>query len=229
MLVNTNHIRMSGVAAMQRVLTVLTVLLLLAGCSSIYYGTMEKLGHHKRDILVDRVSEARDSQLQTKEQFASALEQFKSVLGFEGGELEEQYRQLKATLDDSEDQAEEVRQRVAAVEDVAEALFAEWDSELDQYSNARMRSLSERQLKQTREQYYRLISAMKKAEAKIDPVLNPLRDQVLFFKHNLNARAISSLQIELNHVETDVSRLIRDMELAIKEADRFISSLQEEN
>lgn len=214
---------------MQRILTALIVLLLLTGCSSIYYGTMEKLGHHKRDILVGRVSEARDSQLQTKEQFASALEEFKSVLGFEGGELEQQYRQLKATLDDSEDQAEEVRQRVAAVEDVAEALFAEWDAELDQYSNARMRSLSERQLKQTREQYYRLISAMKKAEAKIDPVLDPLRDQVLFFKHNLNARAISSLQLELRHVETDVSRLIRDMELAIKEADRFISALQQEN
>jgi hypothetical protein len=31
-------------------------------CSTAYYGTMEKVGIHKRDILVDRVADARDAQ-----------------------------------------------------------------------------------------------------------------------------------------------------------------------
>ena len=203
-------------------------LLLLAGCSSAYYGAMEKIGIHKRDILVDRVEEARDSQMEAKQQFSSALEQFRSVLAFDGGELEKKYNQLNNILEESEDQAENVRKRVDAVENVAEALFDEWEGELDQYSSQSMRSTSEKQLKQTRTQYYKLISAMRKAEAKIDPVLNPLRDQVLFLKHNLNARAISSLQAELGNIETDVSRLIRDMEISIKEADQFISSLKAE-
>lgn len=203
-------------------------ILLLGGCSGIYYGAMERIGVHKRDILVDRVAEARDSQLETKEQFVSALEQFKAVLGFDGGELEKKYNTLKDVLDESEDQADEVRKRVAAVEDVAEALFDEWESELDQYRSASMRKSSEKQLKQTRSHYYKLIGAMKKAEAKIDPVLNPLRDQVLFLKHNLNARAISSLQSELGSIQADVSRLIRDMELSIKEADQFIKALKAE-
>jgi homoserine dehydrogenase len=203
-------------------------LLLLGGCTTVYYEAMEQIGVHKRDILVDRVEEARDSQQETKEQFASALEQFKSVVSFEGGELEKRYQQMKKALQESEDQAEEVRDRIDAVENVAEALFDEWETELDQYSSASLRRTSERQLKETRGQYYKLISAMQKAEAKIDPVLNPLRDQVLFLKHNLNARAISSLQTELGHIETDVSRLIRDMEIAINEADQFISALRAE-
>ncbi len=213
---------------MKRLVSVVVSLLFLTACGTVYYGTMEKLGIHKRDILVDRVEKARDSQLETKEQFASALEQFKSVLGFEGGELEAKYEELNAALEESEEQAEEVRNRVAAVEDVAEALFDEWEAELDQYSSASMRRSSEKQLKETQGHYYKLISAMKKAEAKIDPVLNPLRDQVLFLKHNLNARAIASLQTELGNIETDVSRLIRDMELSIKEADQFISTLKAE-
>lgn len=213
---------------MKRLLLVLFSLVLLVGCSGIYYGAMEEIGVHKRDILVDRVAEARDVQMETKQQFSSALEQFKAILGFDGGELEKKYRDLKATLADSEDLAEEVRDRIDAVEDVADALFDEWESELDQYLSSRLRRTSELQLKETRGHYYRLISAMKKAETKIDPVLNPLRDQVLFLKHNLNARAISSLQSELVLIETDVSRLIRDMELSIKEADQFINALKAE-
>ena len=208
--------------------TVIGLVLVLTSCSGVYYGAMEKIGVHKRDILVDRVVEARDSQQATKEQFASALEHFSNVINFQGGELEDKYRELKKELDKSEDQADEVRNRVDAVEDVAEALFAEWEGELDQYNSASLRKSSAKQLKQTRAHYYKLIGAMKKAESKIDPVLNPLRDQVLFLKHNLNARAIASLQTELTRIETDVSRLIRDMEIAMNEADSFIQTLKAE-
>jgi len=209
-------------------LLVVLIILLLGACSGVYYGAMEKIGIHKRDILVERVEEARDSQQQTKAQFSSALEHFSVVLNFQGGDLEKNYRELKAELERSEDQAEEVRARVAAVEDVAEALFDEWESELDQYNSVSLRRASEKQLKQTRDQYYILIGAMNKALAKIEPVLNPLRDQVLFFKHNLNAKAIASLKSELGKIEVDVSRLLRDMETSIKEADVFIKALKAE-
>ncbi len=207
---------------------IVVVTFVLSGCSSVYYGAMEKIGIHKRDILVDRVEEARDSQMETKQQFASALERFNSVINVQGGELEEKYRELKKELEKSEDQADDVRQRVAAVEDVAEALFDEWKAELDQYNSVSLRRSSEQQLKQTRNHYLKLIGAMKKAETKIDPVLDPLRDQVLFLKHNLNARAIASIQTELTRIETDVSHLIREMEIAMKEADSFIQALRAE-
>ena len=47
-------------------------------------------------------------------------------------------------------------------------------------------------------------------------------------KHNLNARAIAGLSEELTSVQTNVDRLVRDMESAIAEADAFIASLQAE-
>ncbi|MBW1792770.1 MAG: DUF2959 domain-containing protein [Deltaproteobacteria bacterium] len=206
-------------------ITPLIILLSLTGCQSAYYSTMEKFGVHKRDIMVDRVSEARDSQEEAKEQFASALERFSSVLDFKGGTLEEKYKKVKAELDQSEKKARDVHKRIAAVEDVSEALFDEWEDELDQYSSASLRQSSKRQLDQTKKEYTKLIAAMKKAESKIDPVLRPLRDQVLYLKHNLNARAISSLQSELVHIETDVTVLIKEMEAAIREADSFIRTL----
>src|SRR5210317_84785 len=136
------------------------------GCQKAYYDTMEKFGVHKRDIMVDRVEEARDSQEEAKEQFQSALEQFSTVLNFKGGKLEDKYKTLQAEYDKSEVKADDVKDRIDAVEDVSEALFDEWKNELDQYTNASLRRDSERKMVQTRRQYEQLIKAMRKAEAK---------------------------------------------------------------
>jgi hypothetical protein len=198
----------------------------LSGCESAYYKTMETMGYHKRDIMVDRVSEARDAQQEAKEQFESALQKFSSVLGFKGGSLQEKYDQLKAEYEKSDTKAATVRSRIAAVEDVAEDLFAEWQEELYQYTSNSLKQSSARKLRETKKKYAQLISAMKRAEAKIDPVLSAFRDQVLYLKHNLNAQAVASLQSELTSIETDVARLIKEMETSIKEANAFISSME---
>ncbi len=205
-----------------------TILLFLLGCETTYYKTMEKLGYHKRDLMVERVEEARDAQKEAKEQFESALEKFSSVLKFEGGELEEKYEKLKAEYEKSESKAQAVRDRIEAVEDVAEDLFDEWQDELNQYTNQSLRQRSERKLKQTRRQYSQLIRTMKRVEKKIDPVLSAFRDQVLYLKHNLNARAIASLRTELVSVEADVASLIKEMEVSITEANTFIKAIEKE-
>ena len=207
-------------------LAVVTAVALLSGCATAYYGTMEKLGIHKREILVDRVGEARDAQEEAKEQFSSALERFTVVLGFEGGDLQDKYDELNKEFERSESRAEDVSDRIDAVEEVAAALFEEWEDELDLYTNAELKRASQRQLADTKRQYAQLIDAMKRAERKIAPVLNAFRDQVLYLKHNLNAQAIASLKGELASVETDVAALIRDMERSIAEADRFIDSME---
>jgi len=197
----------------------------LTGCRSAYYKTMEAFGQHKRDLLVNRVEDARDAQEDAKEQFQSALEKFSDVLGFSGGKLQDKYNQLKSELDKSKSKARSVRSRISSVENVAEALFKEWEKELGQYSSDALRRSSEQTLKKTRQQYTQLITAMKRAESKIEPVLTAFNDQVLFLKHNLNAQAIASLHNELASVEADISTLIKEMEASIAEADEFINAM----
>jgi chromosome segregation ATPase len=198
----------------------------LSGCQGAYFKTMEKLGYQKRELLVARVKDARQSQEEAKEQFQSALERFSAVLNFKGGELQEKYDKLKAELDGSESKATAVRERIDDVEDVADALFDEWQSELDQYSDDNLRRASKNKLDDTRRRYKQLISAMKRAERKLDPVLSVFRDQVLFLKHNLNAQAIASLQDERVSIETDVASLISEIEASIREADAFIKEME---
>lgn len=203
-------------------------LLALSGCNSMYYSAMEKVGVHKRDILVDRVEAARDSQQEAKEQFQNALERYRSVVQVQGGELEKRYQQLNTEYQASEASAKDVRERISAIESVSEALFDEWEDELKLYSNASLRSASASELARTRSQYKTLISRMRTAERSIEPVLSVLRDQVLFLKHNLNARAISSLQGEYRTLQSNVDQLLRNMQSAINEADSFISQLEQQ-
>jgi len=201
------------------------VLSAVSGCQTVYYGTMEKMGVHKRDILVDRVKETRDAQADASEQFKDALEQFSSVVDFEGGNLEKKYNKLNAEFERCEGQAHEVRDRVASIESVAQALFKEWKAEIKQYTNQDLRRASEQQLRETQAKYDVMIASMKKVASSMDPVLAAFRDQVLFLKHNLNARAISSIQQEADQVKTDVNRLIKEMEASIAEADAFIKEM----
>lgn len=208
-----------------RYVYLLCFVLLLPGCQTAYYSTMEKFGVHKRDILVDRVEKARDAQEQAKDQFKSALERFSDVLGFKGGKLKEKYDQLNDEFKRSEKMADDVSKRIDSVESVSQALFDEWETELGQYTSQSMRRTSQRNLNETRKQYKKLINAMKNAERRIAPVLNVFRDHVLFLKHNLNAQAIASLQNELVSVTSNVNRLIREMEASIKVANQFIESM----
>ena len=207
---------------------VLVTALPILGCQSMYYAGMEKIGYHKRDLMVSDVEKARDAQQEAKEQFRSALDRFTTVLNFKGGELQEKYETLNAEYERSEAKAQAVRDRIASVEDVSGALFTEWEAELKEYSSASLRKSSHAKLTQTRTQYRQLIKAMKRAESKMPPVLAKFKDQVLFLKHNLNAQAIASLKSELGSVESNINILIKEMETSIKQADTFIASMNKE-
>ena len=209
-------------------LLILATFFVLAACTTMYYDGLEKIGIPKRDVMVYRVEKARDTQEETKEQFKSALEQFTAATNFQGGDLETVYNKLNDEYEASVDKAEEINERIADIEEVAEALFAEWEEEITQYSNTSLKRSSQQKLSGTKKHYRQLIASMKNAEAKIEPVLRVFNDQVMFLKHNLNARAITSLKGELRTIESDVSALIISMEESINEANAFIDTMEKE-
>ena len=213
---------------MKRLALVCTLFTLMftLGCQKAYYAAMEEVGYDKREILSDRVVDARESQQDAKEQFANALERYKSVVDFDGGELEEKYDILNSEYETSEAMAEKVRDRIDSVEDVAGALFTEWAEEIKQYTSSKLRRSSQEKLSATKVRYSKLIKAMKKASGKMDPVLAAFKDQVLYLKHNLNAKAIAALEGELSTINSNVDALIKEMEKSIAEADEFIKTLE---
>ncbi|MEM7253355.1 MAG: DUF2959 domain-containing protein [Pseudomonadota bacterium] len=186
---------------------------------------IDHLWSEPRDILVDRVEDARDAQEETVEEFASALEKFKAITNFQGGDLEAKYNTLSDAFERSEAAAADVSSRIDRVTDATNRLLSEWKEELGDYHDATFRARAEAQFDETRERASQLIAAMRKAESKTKPVLDAFRDQVLYIKHNLNMQAIASLDEEAATIENDVSNLVREMEASIEEANTFINSL----
>jgi Skp family chaperone for outer membrane proteins len=207
-------------------LVLVTLVVLLTGCQSAYYAAWEKVGVEKRDILVDRVQDAKESQEDAQQQFSSALDQFSQLINFDGGELQDIYEQLQDQFEASEDSAASVSGRIDKVKSVATALFDEWQQELEKYTNKTLKRDSQRKLKDTQRRYQSLLNAMRKAESKMDPVLLALRDNVLYLKHNLNASAIGALQGEFNGIKKEIKQLVSEMNHAIAESNSFVASMK---
>jgi septation ring formation regulator EzrA len=148
------------------------------------------------------------------------------VINFDGGELQDVYEQLKDQYAASDESASRVSSRIDKVESVANALFDEWQEELEKYSSETLRRDSQKKLKDTQRRYNRLLKAMRKAESKMAPVLSALQDNVLYLKHNLNASAIGALQGEFNGIKKEIDQLIKEMNTAISQSNDFISSMK---
>lgn len=205
----------------------IVLVIALSGCSSAYYSAMEKVGIHKRDIMVDRVVDAKESQEEAQKQFKSALEEMTTLINFDGGDLETQYNVIQEQYEASRDAAEDVSSRINKIEDVSDALFEEWSDEIEQISSANLKRQSSMKLIETKRRYSTLIRSMHKAESKMAPVLSALKDNSLFLKHNLNAKAVGALQGEMVSIKRDVSALIKDMNSAIEQSQKFIDMLEE--
>jgi len=185
----------------QKVCVIMSVFA-LASCSTAYYSAMEKVGIHKRDIMVDRVVDAKESQQEAQEQFKSALEEMTALINFDGGDLEEQYNVIQEQYEDSKEAAELVSLRIEKIEDVSDALFEEWRDEIEEISSANLRRQSSSKLKETERRYRMkgvnpMASSLKRA---------PIREMV--------------------SIERDVSVLIKDMNAAIEQSQKFIDMLE---
>jgi hypothetical protein len=212
--------------SMGQVLAAILVVTALCGCQSTYYAAWEKLGKHKRDLLRDYVQDASKEQQKAKAEFKDALTRLKEITGFDGGKLEEAYRAVDKDYKRCSDRAASIRSRIKDIEDVSAALFKEWEQEITTYTSDTLRSSSKSKLRETKQRYEALHTALQRSSDSMTPVLARLKDQALFLKHNLNAQAIGALKGEVVSIEGDIQKLIAEMNISISRADEFINGLK---
>jgi hypothetical protein len=208
------------------IVALIALLVLISGCRTAYYSTMERFGIEKRHLLKDNVQKAQKEQQQASEEFKDVLTRIQEIYGFDGGDLEKAYKKLKADYDDCESRANAVRSRIDNVEQIAADLFKEWEQEIDQIGNAEFRRNSSASLYDTKQRFARLHEVMVEAESRLNPVLQKVNDYVLYLKHNLNAQAIGALGQEVDSIQVEVEALIRDMQRSIREADAFLADFE---
>lgn len=197
-----------------------------AGCTSLYNATMENVfGYEKRELFKKSVTALQNDQKDAQKEFKDALTRIKELYAFQGGELESVYEKVKTSYERCTSEANDVHARIENMEDLAKAMFTEWEKEIQQYSNANLAATSREQLRLTKDRYAQLSRTVREAEATMQPVLRQLKDNVLFLKHNLNASAIGALQGEASGIQKQIEQLLTQMNTAIAASDSFIQTL----
>ena len=123
-----------------------------------YYCTRESIGEHKREIVVYQVEQTCNKLQETKEEFEETLVRFKSLIHTNETSLDHRYNLLNRQYQFCRSKSDAVSNKIRAIQEVSEALFAEWENELNEYSNRTLRASSKQQLKAARQNYSRLIT-----------------------------------------------------------------------
>ncbi len=203
----------------------IVVTMFFAGCHSAYYKAMRTLGKEKRDILVARIKDAKKDQDQTKQKLLNTMESFQALTGFKGGSLEKSYNRLNSDYESASSQAGKLHDKVQSIDQVSNDLFKEWQGEINAMDNGKLKSQDTVMLRNAKARQATYMRAMRRTEDQITPVLKAFHDQVLFLKHNLNARAIGSLKNTSAGLQSDVADLVQSIDASSQEADKLISSL----
>jgi hypothetical protein len=204
---------------------VCALLFLSLGCTRTYYKAMATLGKEKRDILVSRVKESKKDQQQAREQIKTTMGSFQELTGFQGGQLEKNYKKLNSEYEKANDSAKKLHDRIDSIDKVSNDLFKEWQKEIDGMENRKLKQQSTDMLRRSRLQEAGYLKSMRLTEARMTPVIAAFHDQVIFLKHNLNARAIGSLKGTSAKISTDVDVLLTSLDGSIAQADALIQSL----
>ncbi len=197
-----------------------------SGCQTVYNTTLEKVfGYEKRELLKKSVAALQSEQQAAQQEFKDAMTRLKELYGFQGGPLESTYAKLKGSSDNCAAETKAVQARIDNMEGIASGMFAEWEKELQQYSNPALAASSRQQLGETQARYARLSHTVRASADSMKPVLAQLKDNVLFLKHNLNAAAIGSLKGEAANIQRQIEALLSRMSASIAESDAFIKAM----
>jgi DNA repair exonuclease SbcCD ATPase subunit len=205
------------------ILTTTAMAAALFGCkSSTYYEAAETVGYEKREMLIDRLQEARDSQVGAKQQMQTALYTLRRIGSVPETELEDLHDDLATEVNRAKDQLDDLHDDIAAVESVARSLFDDWEDDLAKFENQEARNRSQEELRDTRKRHETLVAELRSSERKLQRIMPRLEDQARVLEHAEELGRSPSLTDDLDDVREEISTLIEELDDSIDRTQRFI-------
>lgn len=200
--------------------------LLITSCSHVYYKSWELLGKEKRELLSSKMSALNEDQTEAKEEFANVLEEIRSKYSFKEGNLENTYDRMSSNYNDMNEEVEDLGSQIEDVESIAKDLFEEWKAEAKEFTNKDYERTSLQKLRVTRANFNEVLKESEATEKAMQKVLAKFHEQVIYVKHNLNAKAVGRLASELQNIQEVMRKLIQQINSSIQKADRFIKDFE---
>lgn len=201
-------------------LSLLTASCRTSGGSFLIFGG----GGMPHEQLVERVRGAQPETAGAREDFGAAFNLYQRLTSPQAVELDSLSDEFTDSIEDCEDRFEDVSERIEAVREESDRLFKGWNEELTRFSNETLRKKSEAMMLDMQARTQRVIAALERVHARIQPVMQKLQDYALFFHHNLNARAIATLQDTYKEFDAESKALQSELDQAKTEVAAFLAN-----
>ena len=200
---------------------------IVLGASLMAVSAFAQEGHKQTDRLIKRANDTLKSIGETKEQLQTTLAIYNSM--FKGsGDTRRIHKDLTKAIENTLKRREDVRKKVAAMENEAHTFFAEWTESLDTISSESLRQRSKERLDATRHRYGKILSEGRRAGADFEPLMGGLRDQVIYLGYDLNPSAVASLESDAAQLNAQAKTLFAGIEKTQKDISDYIVSLKPE-
>lgn len=211
---------------MRRLLVAALALLTLSGCQHVYFNTMENAGIDKREIFTHRVEDARGAENQARQQLRDTLDNYRRVLLLDSSDLAQRYDLFTASQARNPVNVRALRQRVANLQDIGEAMFADWQDDLKGYRDQGLRDASAAQLDNTRTSYQRVLQQLRDTESGLNASQALFNDPQLMLRHNLTPDGTNALKNGYPAIQSQVEQQLRQMQATVDSCDAFLRQLQ---
>lgn len=177
--------------------------------------------------LVERVRGAQAETSAAREDYGAAFNLYQRLTAPQAVELGALSDDFADSIESCEERAGDVSERIEAIREEADGLFRGWNDELTRFSGEMLRKKSEAMMLDTQARAQRVLDALERVHTRTQPVLQKLQDYALFFHHNLNARAIATLQDTYKDFDTEFKALQAELDRAQTEIEAFLANFDE--
>jgi len=179
-----------------------------------------------QQALVDSVRSAAVETEESQEDYGSALNLFQRLTAPQAVEIETLNEDFDEALEECQQRADDLAERLESVRTEADTLFQSWTQDLEHFSGDALRKKSEAMMVETQARAQRVITSLESVRASMTPVLLKLQDYSLFFRHNLNARAIATLEDTYKGFDSEFTALNQELEQARAEMATFLAGFE---
>ncbi len=181
--------------ALSIVLVPLATLVLGAGCANLEATFFKpKDSMVLLDELSGRIEQVHVASEVSKERMLAAVNTLRGIVSSDfRGNAPAAYAELTRAIEQSEEQADGLRECVDDMKDAAKTLFNRWAADLEGFTNAEMRMASQRRLEETRARYESIVNAVEPALWSYDAINRSLADHALFLGHDFNRASVSAI------------------------------------
>ncbi len=191
-----------------RAIAAALVLASVPACSFVNNMIKGKTGPADVDDLVAAVENVQKELDVSKGTMLAAVQGLQAITApdFQGDAVKA-YEQLVDVVENSEDQAEDLRKSIEKMQAEAVPVFDQWTKDLEAYSNPEMRQRSQARLSAARERYDAVVAAVEPVLVEYEAINQSFRDHVLFLKHDMNPAALATIQDDVRRIAKDATSL----------------------